>query len=78
MIKNFKDDYSWLSNFSPHGFYYAGLWYPSNEHFFQAMKTLEQPKRVIISKTNSPGIAKKNVLTFWIQRVQNNPKKRLE
>lgn len=59
MINNFKGKYGWLSNFSYHGFWYGGVWYPTNEHFFQAMKNLDQKQRVAISKAPGPGITKK-------------------
>ena len=32
------DAYSWLSNFSPHGFELDGKHWPTVEHFFQAAK----------------------------------------
>lgn len=59
MINLFKGEHGWLSNFSYHGFWYGGVWYPTNEHFFQAMKTLNKEHRVAISKAAKPWIAKK-------------------
>ena len=32
------DAYSWLSNFSPHGFELDGRYWPTVEHYFQAAK----------------------------------------
>lgn len=33
-----KDKYGCFSNFSPHGFEMDGLWWNTNEHYFQAQK----------------------------------------
>ena len=59
MINSFKGEYAWASNFALYGFRYDNILYPSNEHFFQAMKTLVQEERVVISRATSPGIAKR-------------------
>jgi len=39
VIKEFKDEYRWLSNFWPVTITYEGLTYPSVEHAYQAQKT---------------------------------------
>lgn len=63
MIDKFKGKHGYLSNFSFHGFYYGSgdkrIWYPSNEHFYQAMKTLIQSERVAIAAAPTAGITKK-------------------
>lgn len=59
MINSFKGKYGWASNFAMYGLWYDNVWYPSNEHFFQAMKTLVQEERIAISKALTPGIAKR-------------------
>ena len=41
MIKEFKGDYRWLSNFWPVEIAYDGLRYPSVEHAYQASKTID-------------------------------------
>lgn len=33
-----REDYGWLSNFSPHGIEVDGKWWPTVEHYFQAPK----------------------------------------
>lgn len=38
------DDYAFLSNFSPHGFSLDGHWWPTVEHYFQAMKFPDSPE----------------------------------
>lgn len=59
MINNFKGEHSWASNFSLHGFWYDNIWFPSNEHFFAAMKTLNREHRIAISKAAKSWIAKR-------------------
>lgn len=58
-IKRFKDDYYFLSNFSKHGFEYEGIYYPTNEHFFQAMKVFDQKTRRKVAGCDTPSQAKK-------------------
>jgi len=58
-ISSFRGKYLWASNFSSYGFWYDNVWYPTNEHWFQAMKTLNQKERVQISHADTPGIARK-------------------
>jgi len=58
-IEEFRDEYYFLSNFSDHGFEYEGIYYPTNEHFFQAMKTLDNKKRKNIASAVTPSKAKK-------------------
>ena len=58
MIDSFRGHYSFLSNF-----YYAsqiinGVVYPTNEHFFQACKTLILDEQIAIINAPKPGIAK--------------------
>lgn len=38
------DDYAFLSNFSPHGFSLDENWWPTMEHYFQAMKFPDSPE----------------------------------
>lgn len=51
MINLFKGIYKWLSNFSYYGFWYRGIWYKTNEHFFQAMITTGEIVHVINVRT---------------------------
>ena len=46
MITEFDGKYAFLSNFYHAPFTYDGIEYPTNEHFFQAMKTLGKAKRM--------------------------------
>lgn len=58
MIKEFKDGYSWLSNFQrfEKPLIYEGIEYPTNEHFYQAMKTTDKELRATIAKHPSKGL----------------------
>ena len=59
MITEFDGKYAFLSNFFYAPFVYDGIIYPTNEHFFQAMKTLDQEKRKQIAEAKTPGVAKR-------------------
>ena len=58
-ITRFTDEYYFLSNFYPCLCEFEGLEYPTAEHAFQAAKTLDPQKRVLIQHCISPGAAKK-------------------
>lgn len=61
IIQKFEGEHSFLSNFSPHGFKIKDIWFPTNEHFFQAMKCeigdTNNFRRIIDAST--PGKAKR-------------------
>lgn len=59
MIKEFSGIHEFLSNFWHSPFIYEGIEYPTNEHFFQAMKTLDPTERMWIASAETPGIAKR-------------------
>jgi ribA/ribD-fused uncharacterized protein len=59
MIIEFEDQFAFLSNFYNSPFEYDGIKYPTNEHFFQAMKTLDQEERKVIAAVATPGEAKR-------------------
>ena len=59
MIKFFEGKYAFLSNFYESPFEYEGVVYPTNEHFFQAMKTLDLEERKKIAAAKTPGKAKR-------------------
>lgn len=59
MIVEFDGDYAFLSNFYPSSIYHEGITYPTNEHFFQAMKTLDIDERKAIAAAETPGLAKR-------------------
>ena len=58
MITHFDGKYEFLSNFFYSPFVYDDVIYPTNEHFFQAMKTLSQEERRQIAEAKTPGVAK--------------------
>ena len=59
MITEFDGKYAFLSNFYHAPFINDGIEYPTNEHFFQAMKTLDQEERKKIAAAATPGKAKR-------------------
>ena len=59
MINCFDGEYAFLSNFYEHPIQYQGIVYPTNEHFFQAMKSLKEDERKIIAAAITPGKAKR-------------------
>ena len=46
VIDSFSDEYRFLSNFYLHPVKYVGLIFPSNEHAFQAIKSLDETLRI--------------------------------
>ena len=59
MINHFDKEWAFLSNFYPQEIEFEEIIYPTNEHFFQAMKTLDINKRRAIANAPTPGLAKK-------------------
>ena len=67
MIKEFQKEYRWLSNFwfFDNSMTYGDLIFTTNEHFYVAMKTLDQSKRVEVSNHSLKGLKKfGNTLTL--------------
>ena len=58
MIDKFEGEYAFLSNFYEHPIQYNGITYPTNEHFFQAMKSLKEEERKMIAAAPTPRAAK--------------------
>ena len=59
MISVFDGEYAFLSNFYMHSIEEDGITYPSNEHYFQAMKSLDRHERLFIAAAETPGQAKR-------------------
>jgi ribA/ribD-fused uncharacterized protein len=59
MINSFSDEYEFLSNFYAHPIQEGKLTFPTNEHYFQAMKTLDLEERINIARAATPGKAKR-------------------
>lgn len=59
MINKFEGEYAFLSNFYPSPFTHDGITYPTNEHFFQAYKTLDIAEKKAIAAAETPGQAKR-------------------
>lgn len=59
MIDCFDGHWAFLSNFYWNEIEFEGIKYPTNEHFFQAMKTLDNDERRQIANCLTPGQAKR-------------------
>ena len=59
IINRFDGKYAFLSNFSLSPITFEGITYPTVEHYFQAMKTLDLDMRRTIAAAATPGIAKR-------------------
>lgn len=59
MIKQFKGEHDFLSNFHHSPIDYEGIIYPTIEHAFQAAKTDNQEVRQAIAAKDSPAKAKR-------------------
>lgn len=58
MIKNFEGEYAFLSNFYFSPMIINNVVYTTNEHYFQAMKSLNPKERQAIVLAPTPGKAK--------------------
>lgn len=58
-IDSFTNEYRFLSNFFPFPITYNEVTYPTNEHAFVAMKTLDLNERRYVAKIPTPGQAKR-------------------
>ena len=52
-IREFRGEFSWLSNFYPVQIEYEGLTYPSVEHAYQAGKLINIEDRKLFLRGNS-------------------------
>jgi len=59
VIDSFTGSYRWLSNFEPSVVTLDGQKYPTVEHAYQAAKTFDTEKRLVIANLPFPGDAKK-------------------
>ena len=59
MIKQFKGKYRFLSNFGVSAISYKDEVYPTAEHLYQALKTLDKKERESVRLASTPGRAKK-------------------
>lgn len=57
-INSFRGAFAFLSNFHPAIIKYAGIVYPTAEHLYMALKTLDKDERIHISSLSSPSTAK--------------------
>ena len=59
MISDFDKEWAFLSNFYQSEIEFEDITYPTNEHFFQAMKTLDIDERRAIANCRTPSQAKR-------------------
>ena len=59
MINSFDGKYAFLSNFYEHPITEGKITFPTNEHYFQAMKTLDLTERIAIARAGTPGQSKR-------------------
>ena len=57
-IPAFRNDLAWASNFYPAPIMYEGIPFPTTEHFFHAMKSLDPAFWKIIAAKTTPAAAK--------------------
>ncbi len=67
-IDRFSGSSAFLNNFYPSSFTFAGIDYATNEHFFNAHKTVNLDERLFIAQAPTPAEAKKRG-----RRVQLRP-----
>jgi ribA/ribD-fused uncharacterized protein len=67
-IDRFSGDWRFLSNFYPSPFEYDGVLYATNEHFFNAQKSLDETERRYVADAPTPAEAKRRG-----RRVQLRP-----
>lgn len=58
-IDKFEGEFAFLSNFYDAEVEYEGIKYPTNEHAFQAAKSLNPARRLEIAMLDTPGKAKR-------------------
>jgi len=58
-IDDFNGNYRFLSNFYPCTVEYEGITYPSNEHYYVAMKTTDLNLRREVANVSTPGQVKR-------------------
>ena len=70
MIQEFKNEYSWLSNFSPVEIELGGVIYSSVEHAYMSAKSPNTEWKIFCRDTENPGKVKKegrkvNLICGW-------------
>ena len=68
IIGSFNGEYEFLSNFYPSPISFDGILYPTNEHAFQAYKSLSREERLDIANSATPGIAKRKGRKIILRR----------
>lgn len=61
----FREQYAFLSNFYPVSIFYAGVFYTSAEHAYQASKCVNIKERERIAALETPSMAKQQGRHIW-------------
>ena len=67
IIDKFDGEYAFLSNFYEAPVAWEGITYPSNEHAFQAAKSLNPARRLEVAAAATPGKAKRMGRTLQLR-----------
>lgn len=67
IIDKFDGEYAFLSNFYEAPVVWEGITYPSNEHAFQAAKSLNPARRLEVAAAATPGKAKRMGRTLQLR-----------
>lgn len=67
-IDQFEGDFEFLSNFADSVFTHDGIVFPTNEHFYQAMKSDSRKERKRIAALMSPGKTKREGRKLTIRK----------
>ncbi|MCF7910839.1 NADAR family protein [Candidatus Pacearchaeota archaeon] len=76
-ILEFKNEYAFLSNFYSSPFIINNINFPTNEHFYQANKTINRDEFQYVLDSDTPAIAKKRGKEINIDPNWNNIKNRI-
>lgn len=68
MIKEFRGEYKWLSNFAPCDIYFDGRWFASAEHAYMSAKSTDVAwKEFCADPDNRPGEVKRKSRTIVLR-----------
>ena len=75
IIDSFRGEFSYLSNFSNHGFTDKnGYYWKTVEHYYQAQKATNRVDKLKVKEANTPGQAKKIGSKIKLRKDWNNVK----
>lgn len=72
MIQQFQGEYRWLSNFAPVPIRIENKTYPSVEHAYMSMKSIDQDWKEFCATEQNPGVIKKASRKIKLRKDWNN------